>query len=435
MHTHPTPGPPPQRHSTAEHAPPSHCRLPALDGLRGVAILLVMAHHLTIMPTRTTFDAALKGVLGMGVGVELFFVLSGFLITSVLLRTKTDGATGASPAPSRFFGGFYLRRALRIFPLYYLVLAAMLVIVPRLSTPDSSDSLLGLLDRIGWIPGHDTAGPWFWLHLSNIPMALRGSFLHESLDVTWSLAVQEQFYLVWPVLVYLCSAQRLRWVCLGLITCSVLFRTIAINWHINPVALYVATPARLDSLAVGSLIAVWHVGRQGNLSGFARSAALAAACSAIVLVAIMLPSVNDWHGTGIEQIASIFQRTPVAITLVAACFGGLLVSVLSAAPRAAIVRILSSPLLTTLGRYSFAMFLFHQPIRALVRRFVLAPVDLPTLAGSRIPGQLAFYAICVLITLVAAIASWHLYERPFLRLPHLTWRGEDRRGLHFKGAA
>lgn len=437
MFTNPTVNPADSYPCTAPsaRAPRPETRLPALDGLRGVAILMVMLHHLTIMPTRTGFDATLKGLLGMGVGVELFFVLSGFLITAALLRAKASASGKGRPDSAQFFGRFYLRRVLRLFPLYYLFLVVLLVLLPQFDGPGATGGISRLLERVGWIPGHESAAPWFWLHLSNLPMALRGSFLHESLDVTWSLAVQEQFYLVWPILIYFCPIRRLPLVCLGLVAASLLFRIGAIGWQANPVALYVATPARLGSLAVGSLVAVWHATGAGELSRLGARARAVAALSMVGLAALILPSVQRWSGTGIEEIASIFQRTPLALTLVAAGFGSLLTITLSARPGGVWIRALSSRPLTALGRYSFAMFLFHQPIRAVVRQFLLAPIDLPTLAGSRIPGQVVFFGVCLSITFVAAMASWHLFEKHFLHLPGLNVPRTLRHALDPKGAA
>ncbi len=216
---------------------------------------------------------------------------------------------------------------------------------------------------------------------------------------------------------------------------SLLFRIAATGWHANPVALYVVTPARLDSLAAGSLVAVWHATGAGGLSRLVPLARTTVALAIMGLAALILPGVQKWNPTGIEEIASIFQRTPVALTLVAACFGALLLITLSVRPDGVWTRVLSSRPLTILGRYSFAMFLFHQPIRAVVRQFLLAPIDLPTLAGSRLPGQAVFFVVCFSITLTTAVVSWHLFEKHFLQPPRLNWPRARHHALSPKGAA
>jgi peptidoglycan/LPS O-acetylase OafA/YrhL len=155
---------------------------PALDGIRGIAILLVLVHHFTLFDPITSVGAWLGFVALLGwSGVDLFFVLSGFLITGILIDARTS---------DRYFISFYARRTLRIFPLYYLVVFLCFVVLPYF--PRWHELLVG----------HANLPEWpYWTYLVNFSIAERDAFQHGVLDVAWSLAIEEQFYLLWAVLV------------------------------------------------------------------------------------------------------------------------------------------------------------------------------------------------------------------------------------------
>lgn len=174
----------------------SRHHLQELDGLRGFAILLVLCSHLVSLPPggRSPFVDRLVGmILGLGwVGVDLFFVLSGFLITGILVQSRGG---------PHYFRNFYARRSLRIFPLYYLFLAIATFISPLLLSPES---ILTLPKEHAWV---------YWLYLSNFGGKPSEAFAH-----TWSLAVEEQFYLVWPAIVFFAKPVAMRRVCVSLST-------------------------------------------------------------------------------------------------------------------------------------------------------------------------------------------------------------------------
>src|SRR5215469_7550470 len=176
--------------------------VPALDGIRGLAVLFVIAFH-SRAPFLNTSEIpfSLFQFLGLGwSGVDLFFVLSGFLITGILLDTRR--------APG-YFRVFYARRALRIFPLYFaylllilVVLQGIFVVFVRTNPWQHVNPLLYLTYSMNWVSGLDDQ----WLgHL-------------------WSLAVEEQFYLIWPAAVWFCSRRSLPWVCIAMATAALAFR-------------------------------------------------------------------------------------------------------------------------------------------------------------------------------------------------------------------
>ncbi len=186
---------------------PKFGHIPALDGLRGLAILMVMVIHQAGLVPKSALDRAVLMVLPLGeAGVDLFFVLSGFLITGILVASKG--------AP-HYYRNFYARRFLRIFPLYYAVLFAVFFVLPHLVPSPQSK----------W--GH-VSGPnqlWYWAYLSNWYIALktRGP-THGVVDLSWTLSIEEQFYLTWPMVVALSSRRTLLAICAGLIASGPAFR-------------------------------------------------------------------------------------------------------------------------------------------------------------------------------------------------------------------
>src|SRR5258708_35715676 len=203
--------------------------IPQFDGLRGLAILLVLIGHsgfLEALPHARMLEYT-------RFGVDLFFVLSGFLITGILTDAKGS---------RHYFRNFYARRILRIWPLYYLVLFLAFVVTPLLQP--------------AMRPTAASAWPAFVFYVQNIAFVHRDTYPF-GLGATWSLAVEEQFYLAWPPLVFLLKKKALAVVSVSLVAVSLSLR-VAFHFHdAAPGFIHFFTLSRLDAIAFGTLAALW----------------------------------------------------------------------------------------------------------------------------------------------------------------------------------
>ncbi len=210
--------------------------IPALDGIRGIAVLFILIYHCSdFRAANIVDDYFFMFTHSMWVGVDLFFVLSGFLITSILISTKDC---------VNYFKSFYLRRALRIFPLYYLFVAFSILVIPQIT-------------YLSQLVGHDVGSKqwWYWFYLSNFLAAKEAALRHLFLSPTWSLAIEEQFYLLWPFVVWVCSLRWLTLVSAGLILFAALLRVLLFQLDVPANSIYVLTFTRMDTIAMGALVA------------------------------------------------------------------------------------------------------------------------------------------------------------------------------------
>lgn len=349
--------------------------------MRGVAILLVLLFH--FQGTRPPwFPKALVYPMILGwSGVDLFFVLSGFLITRILIATRGS---------RNYFSAFYARRALRILPLYllavFLCFRVGLPIAERLGLPTGT--------------GPDLE-PWFWLHVSNWRSAFGRDV--EPLSHFWSLAIEEQFYAVWPALVLLAPPRRLPHLCGAVAVFSAGARVAAALSGAPPEALHRLTIFRLDALAVGGLAASlavapeWRRRLRDRLS-------LLAGISLAALAALLV------EGRGATSPA-MTRLGYSAFALVYACFVFAAFDRAGAAGRFATG--LRWPALRSFGKYSYAIYVFHYPIALLNDRFLGAwSRRLPE------PARTGVWVLSILAGIGAsygvALVSWNLVEKRFL---------------------
>ena len=367
-------------------------RHPGLDGLRGVSVLLIMWLHFTHyggMEPGIALDRAYVAIARSAWwGVDLFFVLSGFLITGILLDAK--GHPG-------YFRTFYTRRALRIFPLYYAVLFAAFVVLPWLVSPAPA------LQRELEIQA------WYWSYTLNVRIALEGWTGLTMLGHFWSLAVEEQFYLVWPLVVLVCSRRGLRAVCLGLLAgCLVLRGLLVLDGP--TLAAYVLTPARMDALAAGGLLAV-TLREPAQWQRLVRWTAPVGLAATALIGGLWLR--YGWLASDTRPVQTLgFSLTAILSAI-------LVVVAVEGSPWPRLARALQSPTLRFFGRYSYGLYVFHHLLVFPLAEQLRLLERVPRLAGSQLPGQLLFTLVATGVSVSAALLSWHALEYPFLRLKHL----------------
>jgi peptidoglycan/LPS O-acetylase OafA/YrhL len=359
-------------------APPSADRLPALDGLRGLAIALVTMFHFLRGPGGTPVDLSSAVADAGWIGVDLFFVISGFLITGILLDARGG---------RRYFRNFYARRILRILQLYYGYRTLLLLL---------SGSAAGVPLGASYFADHQA---WFWTHTTNW-LLLRtpgpGGAGAAGFGALWSLALEEQFYLVWPTVVALVSIQALRRICLVVIAGSLVLRLGLALLGTSAYTLYASSFTHLDPLAVGALLSI--MARQGGLSGAGGRARwwLMMGASVFVICAVLV-------GTG----APVFPLpASLMISAVAAAWGGLVALVVIRPGAGSFGWIRAGPL-RTLGKYSYAFYLLQLPVAA-----ALGAAGLREL----LPNRFAHAGAVAAATFVAAVLSWHLWEKRWLAL-------------------
>lgn len=364
--------------------------IPALDGLRGVAIILVMLHHFTYHRPTAGIDGLIGDVLFFGwAGVDLFFVLSGFLITGILLDTRDSG---------RYFSTFYARRILRIFPLYYLVLFLALIVLPTF--PAVNQVLMEQQDASIELPPQ-----WpYWLYLTNFSIVERG-WVHW-VDVAWSLAIEEHFYLVWPLVIWWCPPRLVAWLCTAIFVAEVFARSYARAIDMPVLPIYIVTWFRLDGLVIGALLAVAQ--RRGIMPALNRLVPVVVIAGIAGLVAVTILGGHTWWWNRRMQ--------QFGYSLIAVVAGAMLVSAISRPADSLWPRILSAGWLRAFGKYSYCLYLIHLPVMRAVREYVFDPGDYEMLAIAPWIGQVLFYPVAAAPAFALAWLSWRWFEAPILRL-------------------
>lgn len=383
---------------------PSH--IPALDGIRGLAVILVLFCHGTQRPYELLGDEIFNTVFNNGLdkailslsricftGVDLFFVLSGFLITGILFDAK---------GKSHFFRNFYARRTVRIFPLYYAFLVVTLVIFPHLPA--------WLSQGFGERPAGDI---WYWIYHSNYAQGYYkqiGFPTHHILHVSWSLAIEEQFYLAWPLVVFCCTRKTLVRVCMGMFTFSMLFR-IAMFMAGSSALATSFTFGKLDGLAAGAFIALVARGPEG-VRGLVKPAWIVGPLAAAAIAGMVVAMQKLGYRTGIGQTPGYIM---FGGTLFALLYGALIALTVAAARGALLEKAFSNPFMRMFGKYSYAIYLFHLPIMVWVAEWWFRP-DSIRMGRTLLPGLVLYHLVTTSLSVAAAWLSWNLMEKHFLKL-------------------
>ena len=327
--------------------------------------------------------------------MDLFFVLSGFLITGILLDAK--GSPG-------YFRNFYMRRTLRIFPLYYGVLVLVFCLGPWLlpAAPAERDSSF-----------------WLWFYGGNIGAALKGNYLYPSrwfeINHFWSLAVEEQFYLVWPFVVFCLSTTNLRRMCLVCLAGALGLRFFLVGSGASHPVVWYLMPCRVDTLAAGAWLAV-AVRAPGGVERLVQPARWVALGAGSVWLGIAV-----WKFQYGSECLDDFYVPTIGVSLLWAFFGAVLVLALPRSRPTLAGRFWNLGLLRWFGKHSYGIYVFH------VLYFpILLPLTLGAfgLEGAFLQSVVYFLAMTVVASVLAWF-SWNLYEQPFLQLKRFFPMGES----------
>jgi peptidoglycan/LPS O-acetylase OafA/YrhL len=328
-------------------------RIPQLDGLRAIAVLMVFFYHALHAPL-------------LWAGVDLFFVLSGYLITTILLRLKQDHSSSA------YWLTFYSRRLRRIAPPYI--------------------GLMITISILFHVPWHHI---WYWYAFfgANIASALGQCTVH-AMSPLWSLAVEEQFYFVWPAFVLLCDLKSLKKLALGIMVAAPVLRG-AFTFLLNSrEPIYDLTPFRADLLACGALIAICSAEDFQWLERN-RQKALYIALGAGALLA----GSSVFHPFRLN--ANSFSFNTLGYSLIVMIFGGTVVRVLSMEQSLAFKLLTFRPI-RYLGQISYTFYLYQ-----------IAVMDK---LAQHVHSQEAIAVGGLFITFLISVCSWHYLEQPILKL-------------------
>lgn len=365
-------------------------RIASLDGLRGLCILLVVFHNLYPYGSglHNVVESSIRLVANMGwIGVQWFFVLSGFLITGILVKLKdVDGG----------LKHFYIRRALRIFPIYYLTLVLFILVLPLVGFVTSNTQ--SLIDHQAW----------YWLYMVNWMPAFGikdGGFPH-----LWSLAVEEQFYCIWPWLIFWLSRRWMVVVCVFCVMSSPILRYLIVVFDESDAKdiAYDITIVRWDALALGALYAFAMV----NTGWKAWVDKQGAKCAIAVFVIILIVIALNRSFTAVGPDFLVFNQT------LAALLGVVLLN--ESLNRISLLKgklgdFFHSSFLRMLGKYSYAIYIFHLIIDFLMRPLVSSAKEGFATLNPALIDFTAFIVNVVAAVILAAI-SWHFVEEPLLKL-------------------
>jgi peptidoglycan/LPS O-acetylase OafA/YrhL len=365
-------------------------QIPALDGIRGLAIIWVVLHNTTAISlapsSRVLHLLPLLAQPGW-IGVQLFFALSGFLITGGLLDSRGS---------SHYLRDFYAKRALRILPLYYTVLLLLLVLLPRVVTLHAPFS-----------SAHQAP---LWLFTANWTQSVPYGFGHF-----WSLAVEEQFYLIWPLVIYALPLQRLLRACLWIAVGALLLRCVLAAYAADSWTLYANTACRMDALALGGAGACVLRIDAVRAKLRARLPGVGAVALAVFVAGIPLTHLYDRDRLMGETLGYTLLAFCSALFVTWAALHG------ARAPQG-LARLLTWAPLRSCGRYSYAMYVFHNLLHKL-----LGEPWLIGKYGQHPPLRAVYvYALVVLgVTYLLALCSYHALEKPFLRLKRRFEHGRE----------
>jgi peptidoglycan/LPS O-acetylase OafA/YrhL len=335
----------------------------SLDGLRGIAALMVVYFHFFIVIEGiSNFELLLKKFAVFGqTGVSLFFVLSGFLITRILYNSKVD---------KHYFKNFFIRRALRIFPLYFLFLIIYYYFLPF------------------WFGELNNSPKWFyWVYLQNIAMTF--NWPNNGPSHFWSLAVEEHFYLFWPFVVYFLNTKKVFFFGIFLILISFLFRFILTQANYES---FYFTFSRLDDLVLGTFLAFLE--KKNFLNSKTKKI-----FSVSFIFLFFLNLISFLFAQYIPHFWLQIFKYPLIGTLYFTLIG-----ILICPPESSLFNFLKFPWLRFFGKISYGLYVYHPLVFMVSEKYI------------QINNVFIEFSSLVLITVLVSIFSFYVYENQFLKL-------------------
>src|SRR5579862_5884064 len=357
-----------ERSGTSRHGSAEGRILPQLDGMRALAILLVFIAHWV------PFEAAGRVIEWGRIGMVLFFTLSGFLITGILLRCRDH-----SPTPGTALRAFYIRRTLRIFPIYYTLLAVLLL--------------------LGYEPVRKDLA-WHLTYLANFSAAfIRPEGTYFAVSHLWSLCVEEQFYLLWGPMVLYFPPKGLWISSVAMIGGGIAFKLIGSLAGLSLWQVWVSTPG---NLGLGALLAILLRDREAHVrlrEWLLRWGPRIGLPGVLVLA---------WaHRTFEHSLAVYGAFFDISVGLIM----GVLLESAAQDRRYALGALFSWAPLRYVGKISYGLYLFHQPVRRLLQAVWVREFGV-TLGNT----GLSTFLLATCATVGVAVLSWHLFENPINRL-------------------
>ncbi len=375
-----------------QEAPGGARRISELDGLRGIAFLLVLCFHYIAVSPGGDFGSSLyrfRQAFRLGwSGVDLFFVLSGFLIGGILLEARDS---------ENYFSTFYNRRVHRIFPLYYafILLYFMIRVVGARWIPSSLPIADGGIRHV----------PLYLLFLQNFFSMPFGTFDWYWFLVTWSLAIEEQFYLVAPILIRALSKVSLTVTLCATVVLAPVLRELAYRFTPSDDAYwYNLMPCRADALAIGMLAALAWKTPEIRSFLLARKALI---YSALFFFSCGIPVLLKYFPNAANHFTVSWEFSWLAFFYVT-----LLLAVL-VDPNAKLGRVMRMKWLMRVGTVSYCLYLIHVPVAALLHAALLG--DRPSIAT---PAAAGVTLLAALLCFALAALSWKYFEGPLVTRAH-----------------
>lgn len=379
---------------TEQSFPDRPRRVPELDGIRGIAILMVMLYHFKIYGSgwNSSTHFGWYHLCNFGwAGVNVFFVLSGLLITGILFDAQQNKS---------YYRVFYARRTLRIFPLYYVSLAIAFFALPRVLEGFGLVGVARQLQRTPQLPA--------WCYVQNWTTALaKNVFVSTLISHFWSLCVEEQFYIVWPLCIRRLAQRRpIMILAAGLIIVAPFMRWIMHQAGFVDAA-YILTVCQMDALALGALLALSMRG-EPEWALIRRWAPWLAGIAAAGVIAIILISHRIRYGGKLMDTAGF--------SLIDLLAGAVLVLVMTGRETAWHVRLARSRFLRFFGKYSYGLYVIHQPVIYLMASVGVTAAALAMHVHGAGPAIVLMNVMGFSVSLALALSSWHLIEKPCLKL-------------------